>query len=124
MLRALALLPLALAAFAAPAAAELRLLMVEQPGCAYCARWDAEIAPIYPMTSEGQAAPLDRVQLRGPYPEGIALGPRPVFTPTFILVQNDREAGRIEGYPGEDFFWGLLARMLAETGEYVVGDVR
>ncbi len=118
MLRTLALLAPALASFAAPAAAELRLLMVEQPGCAYCARWDAEIAPIYPKTPEGQAAPLERVQLRGPYPEGIELGPRPVFTPTFILVQDDRETGRIEGYPGEDFFWGLLSRMMTETGEY------
>ncbi|MBC7141616.1 MAG: thioredoxin family protein [Rhodobacteraceae bacterium] len=118
MLRALALSALFLASLAAPAAAELRLLMVEQPGCAYCARWDAEIAPIYPRTPEGQAAPLERVQLRGPYPEGIELGPRPVFTPTFILVQDDREAGRIEGYPGEDFFWGLLARMMTETGEF------
>lgn len=118
MLRALALLVVALASLSAPAVAELRLLMVEQPGCAYCARWDAEIAPIYPRTPEGQAAPLERVQLRGPYPEEIDLGPRPVFTPTFILVQDDREAGRIEGYPGEDFFWGLLARMMTETGEY------
>ena len=118
MLRALALLVLALASLSAPAAAELRLLMVEQPGCAYCARWDAEIAPIYPKTPEGEAAPLERVQLRGPYPEGIDLGPRPVFTPTFILVQDDREAGRIEGYPGEDFFWGLLNQMMTETGEY------
>ena len=33
------------------------------------------------------------------------------FTPTFILVQDGVEVGRIEGYPGEDFFWGLLGKM-------------
>jgi len=33
------------------------------------------------------------------------------FTPTFILVDDGREVGRIEGYPGEDFFWGLLGMM-------------
>lgn len=118
MLRALALSIPLLALVAAPAGAELRLLMVEQPGCAYCARWNAEIEEIYPKTPEGQAAPLERVQLRGPYPEGITLGPRPVFTPTFILLKGDQEVGRIEGYPGEDFFWGLLTKMLTETGEY------
>lgn len=122
MLRALALL--ATLGAAHPAAAELRLLMVEQPGCAYCARWNAEIAPIYPKTPEGQAAPLERVQLHGPYPDDVSLGPRPVYTPTFILVQDGAEAGRIEGYPGEDFFWGLLGRMLAETGEFASGDTR
>jgi hypothetical protein len=26
------------------------------------------------------------------------------------------EAGRIEGYPGEDFFWPLLADMIAKSG--------
>ena len=34
------------------------------------------------------------------------------FTPTFVLVDGDREIGRIEGYPGEDFFWGRLERLM------------
>lgn len=116
MLRALLLLVAGLVG--SPALGELRLLMVEQPGCAYCARWNAEIAPIYPRTPEGKAAALQRVQLRGPYPDDAALGPRPVFTPTFILVADGHETGRIEGYPGEDFFWALLQKMLIETGAY------
>lgn len=115
----IALLPfLAVAIAGSPAAAELRLLMIEQEGCAYCAEWDRVIAPIYPKTPEGQAAPLHRVHIRGPYPAGIELGPRPIFTPTFIVIADDREVGRIDGYPGEDFFWGLLGRMLEETGQY------
>ena len=32
--------------------------------------------------------------------------------PTFVLVEDGRELGRIEGYPGEDFFWGLLGKLL------------
>ena len=40
----------------------------------------------------------------------------PVFTPTFVLVREGRELARIEGYPGEDFFWGLLAAMLRDAG--------
>lgn len=113
MRRALVLM-LALAA-GGPAAAEVRLLMIEQPGCAYCALWDSEVAPIYPRTPEGRAAPLERVPLKGPYPADVTLDRAPVFTPTFILVRDGREAGRIEGYPGEAFFWGLLGRMLAES---------
>jgi hypothetical protein len=34
------------------------------------------------------------------------------FTPTFVLVADGREVGRITGYPGEDFFWGLLQRLI------------
>jgi hypothetical protein len=102
---------------AAPARAELALLMFEQPGCIYCARWDAEIAPEYPLTDEGRAAPLRRLQLRAPLPEDLSLTAPPAFTPTFVLVQDGAEVGRIEGYPGEDFFWPLLMRLIerAET---------
>jgi hypothetical protein len=27
-------------------------------------------------------------------------------------VENGKEVGRIRGYPGEDFFWGLLQLLL------------
>lgn len=96
-------------------AGELQLLMFEQPGCIYCARWNQEVAPEYPLTVEGQAAPLRRLQLRDPLPEGLAVVSPPVFTPTFVLVEDGVEAGRIEGYPGEDFFWPLLAGLIKET---------
>lgn len=118
MLRKLPLVVLAVGIAASAAKAELRLLMIEQPGCAYCARWNTEIAPIYPKTPEGRAAPLERVQLKGPYPEDAEIGTRPVFTPTFILLADGREAGRIDGYPGEDFFWGLLGQMMQRTGQF------
>ncbi|MBD3787130.1 MAG: hypothetical protein IE922_09180, partial [Sphingomonadales bacterium] len=94
-----------------------RLIMVEQPGCAYCARWNDQIAPIYPKTPEGKLARLERVELRETgWRRGLDLGPAPVFTPTFLVMQDAREVGRIEGYPGEDFFWGLLGMALREAG--------
>ena len=105
------------AAWVSPAwASDVSLVIVEQPGCAYCARWNAELAEIYPKTPEGKLAPLERVQLRAPLPEGLSLRSAPVFTPTFVLVQNGIEVGRIEGYPGQDFFWGLLGMALREAG--------
>ncbi len=96
-------------------AGELELLMFEQRGCIYCAAWNAEVAPQYPLTEEGKAAPLRRVQLRDPLPEGFKVVSPPVFTPTFVLVEDGVETGRIEGYPGQDFFWPLLAGLIAET---------
>ena len=97
----------------------LELVMVEQAGCAWCARWNAEVAPIYPLTEEGKAAPLRRIDLFAPVPEDLTLDSPPRFTPTFILVEEDgREIGRIEGYPGEEFFWPLLGELLErEEGE-------
>ena len=97
---------------AAPNARAAELLMFEEKWCTWCERWNDEIGPIYPKTTEGKRAPLRRVDIHGEFPEGISLKTRPHFTPTFILIQDGRELGRIEGYPGEDFFWGLLARLM------------
>lgn len=92
-------------------AADVRLLMAEERGCYWCAQWNDDISHIYPKTAEGQAAPLMRYDLHAEQPD-VTFARRVSFTPTFILVQNGVEVGRIEGYPGEDFFWGLLGQML------------
>ena len=97
------------------AQAETSLLMFEEVGCVWCARWNAEVGPEYPITPEGLAAPLVRLDIHEPLPDDLSLTSRPRFTPTFILVEDGAELGRIEGYPGEDFFWGLLGRMLERT---------
>lgn len=115
--RTLAAAALALAAAAGGARAEMALLMVEQAGCVYCAQWDREISAIYPKTDEGRAAPLRRHALRAPTPLGVTLDRPPLFTPTFILLDDGREVGRIEGYPGEAFFWGLLGGLLKQAAE-------
>ena len=88
------------------------LLMFEEKWCSWCQQWHAEVGPIYPKSAEGRRAPLRQVDIHRAYPEGIAFKSRPQFTPTFVLVHDGREIGRIEGYPGEDFFWGLLARIM------------
>lgn len=81
----------------------------------WCARWNAEIAPIYPKTAEGRAAPLERFDIHADEQPDIQFARRVHFTPTFVLVQDGVEVGRIEGYPGEDFFWGLLEMMMREA---------
>ena len=107
------LVVLFLSALPRPATAQdWALVMVEQAGCSYCARWMRDVAPEYPLTPEGQFAPLRRVDLRAPLPEDLSFETRPVFTPTFVLMRDGVEVSRLEGYPGEDFFWGLLGRML------------
>lgn len=97
------------------ARADVSLLMFEEDGCVWCARWNAEVGPEYPITPEGLAAPLVRLDIHEPLPGDLTLTSRPRFTPTFVLVEDGAEVGRIEGYPGEDFFWGLLGRLLEQT---------
>lgn len=89
------------------------LVMVEQDGCHWCAQWNEEISATYPKTEEGQRAPLRRVDLRD-LPDDITFKSKPVFTPTFVLVDEGQELTRMEGYAGDQFFWFLLEKMLDE----------
>jgi hypothetical protein len=61
--------------------------------------------------------PLQIIDIAKAPSEGTTFARPVVFMPTFVLVENGKELARIEGYPGEDFFWGLLGMMLkAQTG--------
>lgn len=97
-----------------PHAMAADLIMVEEEGCYWCDAWDEDISHIYPKTLEGKEAPLKRVDIDSDLDDEIVLKRAVHFTPTFLLVEDGREVSRIEGYPGEDFFWGLLAQMLEE----------
>jgi len=103
---------------AAVAADDVHLVMVEQPGCAYCMAWDDQIGPAYPNTSEGQFAPLTRADLREGPPDGMSYARRVNFTPTFILIENGTEVARMEGYVGEDFFWPVFAQLLEDHTDF------
>ena len=88
----------------------LRLVMVDDVGCIYCRKWDAEVGPIYEQSRAGRVAPLARRPKRhvdlAPY-EPLA------YTPTFVLVRDGIEVGRIVGYAGADFFWAEFERLIA-----------
>ena len=116
MARLSALLVAVFLLFPMVAHGEAELLMAEEPGCPWCARWNDDIGPIYAKTPEATVAPLKRYDLRDGTPDGVELERSVNFTPTFILVNNGKEVGRIEGYPGEDFFWALLGMLLKDAG--------
>jgi hypothetical protein len=85
------------------------LIMVDAIDCGYCRKWEREVGVGYPKSDEGRAAPLTKIR-RGDARlqafSGLA------YTPTFILVVNGQERGRIVGYGGADFFWGELDRLI------------
>ncbi len=110
---------LALAVFllGTPAVADVRLIMVEEAGCPWCERWKAEIGPIYPKTAEGRIAPLTTVMIDEPLDGAITLNSPPIYTPTFILLNDGREVGRIEGYQSDEFFWWFMQTMIKKLPE-------
>ena len=98
---------------AVAAESAVRLLMFEAPGCPHCKRWHAEIGTIYGKSREGVFAPLDRL----PIADASRLSIADVrYSPTFVVVKNGAEIGRVIGYSGPDFFWPQLGEILARVG--------
>jgi hypothetical protein len=96
----------------APSSRAAEVVMMERDGCPWCEAFDGEIAPIYAKTPEGRRASLRRINLYRSVPLDLAFLQIEWLTPLFILVDGDREIGRIRGYPGPEGFWTQLAILM------------
>ncbi len=112
--------PMRIAAFAlamtittAPALAA-ELVLFEYDGCLWCEEWKRDVGTYYAKTAEGQIAPLRIVDLLDRRPSDLRRI-RPVrATPTFVLVENGRELGRITGYTDARSFWTDFGKVLKD----------
>jgi thioredoxin-related protein len=90
-------------------AGQTTLLMVDAKDCIYCRRWERDIMPGYLNSEEGRVAPLTKREKGHPDLRGI---PGLAYTPTFVLLSEGQEVGRIVGYAGPEFFWGQVDELI------------
>lgn len=102
-----------------PAAIAQQLLMFDSEDCPWCEEWEEEVGVIYERTEEGRRLPLRRIDFYVELPSDIKLNEPVRFTPTFVVVNDGREIGRINGYPGEANFWGLLGVLIKRLEEEI-----
>lgn len=95
-----------------PFAGRTVLVMVDDTNCGWCRKWDREVGVGYGRSEEGKRAPLIKI-LRGD--RRLKRYPGLAYTPTFLLLVNGEERGRIVGFQGVDFFWGELGRLLQKA---------
>lgn len=98
------------------------LLYFQSSACPVCERWDEEIGGIYDKTDEGRRLPLRMVDVHADAPDDIAHVKGVTFTPTFVLVEDGREVGRIVGYISDYFFWEQIAGLIKRADMAKVGD--
>jgi hypothetical protein len=100
------------AAFGQAFAGRNALLMVDDPACVYCRKWMREVSQGYQASAEGRAFPLVR---RNRGHADLAGFQGVIYTPTFLVLAKGREAGRIVGYTGADFFWADVERIITSV---------
>ena len=101
---------LPLTAEAEPARTEL--VMFELGTCIYCAVWNDAVGRTYGDTAVGRRAPLRRVDLRKPRPADLEQVTGVRMTPTFVLMHDGREVGRIPGYIDRPSFWKQVEALM------------
>ena len=100
--------------FCVTPACGLNLIMFETRGCIYCKKWHEDIGAAYPKSEEGKIAPLRRIEMIENFQDQFKLNAPINVSPTFVLVSEKSEVGRIIGYQGDEFFWFLLSELLAK----------
>ena len=111
---------LAVVSFASTAHA-LELVMFRRAGCPWCATWDREIGAIYGKTDVSRRAPVRFIDLDRVHGTTFALRSPVRFTPTFVLVDEDREIGRIVGVAEAEIPPRSTARGSDLPGEHTLG---
>jgi len=90
------------------------LLMFDSPSCDWCEAWEEEVGVIYDKTDEGKLAPVRRLSIHDDMPPDLNHLKGIRYTPTFVLMAENKEVGRISGYPGEEHFWFLLNKLIGK----------
>ncbi len=96
--------------FLTPARADAptEIVVLEAPGCIYCTIFRRDVLPAYQTSPRAAEVPIRFVDLNDEKAGSLGLT-QPVDTvPTFVILRNNEELGRIPGYVGpETFFHGI-----------------
>ena len=85
------------------------LIMVTASDCPWCEAFEDEVGKGYSNTEEAKLLPLRRYDFYDPVPKDMLDLVPATMTPTFIVIKDGKEAGRIIGYPGHELFWWRLS---------------
>lgn len=87
------------------------IVMFESKSCHVCQKWNKEIGPSYNKSDIGKKLPLRQVELHKDRTAGIDLQRGVWVTPTFVIVEKNKEIARIQGYAGRKYFFDTMRDM-------------
>ena len=91
-----------------------QLVMITSRHCPWCAAFADHVGKGYDLTEEALIYPLRRHDFYKAMPDDLAHLTPATMTPTFIVVLNGAEVGRIVGYPGAELFWWRISEFTAQ----------
>lgn len=90
----------------------VELVVFEHQDCTYCRAFRSDTLPLYRSNGQDVRAPVRFVRVEHSDTSTLNLNGRIEMVPTFVLMQNGRELGRIEGYWAPDNFFKMLSHLM------------
>lgn len=89
-------------------ATKFQLVVLEADGCIYCNVFRRQLLPAYEASLHGKKAPIRFIDINDPALGELGLTQPVGLVPTFVVLENNEEIGRIPGLVGRhDFFRAL-----------------
>lgn len=102
-------------AAAPPKGANLSLVVMEAPGCDYCEIFRRDVLPAYEASERAKDMPVRFVDINDAAADALGLeGPVDVV-PTFVVLKDNKEIGRIPGYTGPEYFFHHINYLLTSA---------
>lgn len=93
-------------------ASDLRLVMFTSKDCPVCQAWERQIGSVYKKSFYQVSLPLTRVNFSADTSDLMSLQEPISGTPTFVILKNGEEVGRILGFNDKEIFWWELSSFL------------
>lgn len=96
----------------APPATTLEIVVIEVGGCKYCPQLRQDVADGYARSPRARDVPIRFVDVTAPGTDRLKLKAPVNIVPTAVLMHDNVEIGRIEGYVAPEDFARLLTDLL------------
>ncbi len=93
----------------------LELVVIEADGCIFCQIFRSDVLPSYEASEQGKQMPAHFVDINDMEATHIEFKAAVDIVPTFIVVKDHHEVGRIPGYVGPENFFHSINYLLASA---------
>ena len=93
----------------------LELVVIEADGCIFCEIFRSDVLPAYEASEHGKQMPVKFVDINDMDTTHLEFKGAVDIVPTFIVVKDRREVGRISGYVGSENFFHSINYLLASA---------
>ena len=96
-----------------PKGSNLELVVMEAPGCTYCGIFRRDVLPAYEASERAKDVPIRFLDVNDVSSTKMDLETPVDIVPTFVILKDNKEIGRIPGYVGPETFFHTINYLLS-----------